>query len=179
MATKHIGRPGPDEYGAFYHRYVERVRGDDVIGFLGRQLVRIEASLTNLPPELAGRRYAEGKWSVRQALGHVLDAERVFGYRALTFARGDAVELPGFDADEWAAAAFHDNQALVAIVDEFALVRRANLALFGGLPDPAWTRVGTASGMKVSVRALAFITAGHTEHHLDILGERYGVPLER
>ena len=178
MATTQPGRPGPNEYGAFYQRYLDTVPTDDVIGFLGRQLVRVESSLANLPSSLAGHRYAAEKWSVRQALGHVLDGERVFGYRALTFARGDNVALPGFEADAWVNEAAHDAQALAAIVDEFALVRRANLALFSGLPQPAWLRTGTASGMVVSVRALAFIIAGHAEHHFHILRERYGVPIE-
>lgn len=177
MASFVTGRPATTEYAEFYAGYVARVPGDDVVGFLEHQLRRIERSFDGLAPTLAAHRYGEDKWSVRQVLGHVLDAERVFAYRALTFARGDQAALPGFDPDRWESAAAHDDRDAASLVEELVLVRRSNLLLFARLPNGSWRHTGVASGVEVSVRALAFILAGHAEHHLAILRERYGVPV--
>ena len=120
-------------------------------------------------------RYAPGKWSVREVIGHLIDSERVFGYRAFSISRGEIKNLPGFDENEYMLTAPYDHIPLKDLLDEFRLVRSANTAMFKNLVDEAWLRIGTANGAAVSVRALAFIMAGHVRHHLGILRERYAL----
>jgi len=129
--------------------------------------------LAELPDARGDHRYAEGKWSVRQLVGHVSDAERIFTYRALRIARGDKTPLASFDENAYAETAGSDRRTLSALAEELRVVREASVALFNSLPDDAWTRTGTASEKTVSVRALAYIAAGHAQHHLKILKERY------
>lgn len=176
MSTSVSGRPGAGEFAPYYERYLALVPGDDVLGVLAVQAREVERTLRGLSGEQAGFRYAEGKWSIREVVGHVIDGERVFAYRVLAFARGEQAPLPAFDENAYAQASAHDEVALAELLDEFATVRAATLHLLRHLPDNAWGRIGTASGKPVSVRALAFIIAGHAAHHLAILHERYGVP---
>jgi len=128
-----------------------------------------------VPADREGHRYAEGKWSIRQVLGHLVDAERVFGYRAFCFSRGERAALPSFDENEYVRAARSDATPLGDLVDELALVRESNLVVLRRLEPLEWARVGAASGQPVTVRALAFIMAGHPRHHVHVLRERYGV----
>jgi hypothetical protein len=170
-----IRRPSPDEFAPYYQRYVERVPGDDLVAALEAQTPRTLAVLGAVPEARAGHRYGPGKWSVREVVGHVADAERVFAYRALRFARGDETPLATFDENAYVARGGFDARPLAEIADEFAAVRRATLALFRGLDAGAAGRGGTASGWGVTVRALGYIIAGHELHHLAVLAERYGV----
>lgn len=166
--------PGPDEHAPYYARYVSLVpQGADVLDALERQGRDTAALLRSLPPERATFRYAPGKWSIAESAGHVADAERVFSYRALRFARGDATPLPSFEQDGWVDASGHGHRPLASLADELEVVRGATLALLRPLDAEAWTRGGTASGHHVTVRALAWIIAGHELHHVGILRERY------
>jgi hypothetical protein len=123
--------------------------------------------------EKGNYRYAPGKWTVKELLGHITDSERVFAYRALVFARNDSAALPGFDQDPWVQYANHSNVSLKDLVDEFDAVRRSTIHLLRQLDPAAWMRLGIANNNPITVRALAYVIAGHTEHHLEILKSRY------
>jgi len=171
-----LGRPGAGEFAPSFEGYIRLVPGDDVIAALVGQGEALRATLAAIPEAKAGHRYAEGKWSVREVLGHIIDSERVFGYRALAFARGEQAALPSFDENAYAREAGHDAAPLLELVEEFAFLRASHVHMLRHFPEDAWTRSGTASGKPVTVRALAFIIAGHAAHHLELLHERYGVP---
>lgn len=166
-------RPQPDEAAPYYSTYIDLVAGDDVIAELESQLeptLRLAASISE---EQSLHRYAPDKWSIRQLLSHVSDTERVFVYRALWFARGFEGPLPSFDQNVAVPAACADQFSWASHVDEFHAVRLATVAFFRHLPPGAWTRSGIASGNPMTVRAIAYIIAGHSAHHLAILQERY------
>lgn len=166
-------RPEASEYAPYYDKYVALVPTGDVIETLRRQSADTLALLRSIPEDKAGARYAPGKWSVKELVGHVIDTERIFTYRALRFARGDRTSLHGFDQDPYVLAADFDTRTLADLGEEFAHVRAASLSLFQSLNEAAWQRGGTASDNEVSVRALAYITAGHEAHHIQVLRERY------
>ncbi|HEX6738060.1 MAG TPA: DinB family protein [Vicinamibacteria bacterium] len=166
-------RPEPSEHVPYYGRYIVLVPDGDVIATLGTQIEETLALLSSVSAEKSQHRYAPGKWSVRQLVGHVADSERVFGYRALAFARGDQTELPGFDENDYAEASPAANRPLPDVVEDLAAVRRATLSLLRNLEPDAWSRAGKANASPVSVRALAWIIAGHERHHRQILRERY------
>jgi len=170
------GRPEAGEYAPFYAGYIARVPEPDILGVLEAQRGEIAGLARGVAEAKQSFRYAPGKWSVREVLSHVVDAERVFGYRAFCIGRGEQAALPGFDENDYVRASGADALPLVRLADEFVAVRDANLAALRRLDAGAWTRRGTASGQPVSVRALAFIMAGHLRHHLAVLRERYGVP---
>jgi hypothetical protein len=167
-------RPEPGEYAPFFAGYVARVAGDDVLAFLEEQRARL-AAVTALSPARETFRYAPGKWCVREVLGHLADAERIFGYRAVCIARGETASLPGWDENAYMSHAPFAERPLAEILRELDLLRQANLLALGSLDDAAWARVGRANENPASVRALAFILGGHVEHHLAVLRERYGV----
>ncbi|HVN30406.1 MAG TPA: DinB family protein [Thermoanaerobaculaceae bacterium] len=171
-----IRQPEATEYAPYYERYVALVRGSDILETLERQKGAFRRALSGLPDDRAGFRYAPEKWTIREVVGHCIDAERVFAYRALCFARGEKAPLPAFDENEYARQSGHDAVSLGELLDEFESVRAATLAQLRHLPDHTWLQIGVASGKPVSVRALSFIMAGHVEHHLAILHERYAVP---
>jgi hypothetical protein len=171
-----IERPGPDEYGEFYAGYVARVPdGVDLITLLAEQLEATGARLAAIPESRGSFRYAPGKWSIKEVIGHLSDVERIMAYRALRIARGDATPLPGFDEDAYVPFARSDDHSVGELVDEWLAARQASIALFRNLPEDAWTRRGTASNQPASVRALAIIIAGHEQHHLETLRVRYGL----
>ena len=169
------GRPDASEFAPFYAGYVTRVPEQDILEVLLAQADEIGALARSLPEAKQSYRYAEGKWSVGEVLSHLIDGERVFGYRAFCFSRGEQAALPGFDENQYVSAARAGDVPLVALAREFGAVRESNLGFLRRLGDEAWTRTGTASGKPVSVRALAWIMAGHPRHHLAVLRERYGV----
>jgi hypothetical protein len=173
--AQRIRRPEPDEYAHFYRSYVAAV-GDDALGALERQMEQLQLLLT-ISPAQAAHRYAAGKWSVREIVGHVADAERVFSYRLLRIARGDATPLPGFDENHYVAHGNADRRTLTDLVEELGAIRRSTLALVRSLDEGVWTNRGTMSGSPVTVRALVFVIAGHFAHHMNVLRERYGIPL--
>lgn len=168
-------RPAETEYAPFYARYVALVPETEILAVLEQQVGEIRRLAASVPPERETWRYAEGKWSVREVLGHLVDGERVFGYRAFCFSRGETAPLPSFDENRYVAAARSDAVPLRELVDELALVRQSNLVVLRRLEPSQWTRVGTASGHPVSVQALAWVMAGHLRHHVNILRERYGI----
>ena len=168
-----IGRPQPDEHAPYYSRYIERVPEGDLLDDLAAQSEVVAAAFLGLLPEKVDFRYAPGKWTPREMLGHMIDGERVMAFRALWFARADPNPLPGFEEDDWAAAAHHGDVPLADLVDEWRAARASHVQLFRHLPAEVWTRRGVANGQPVSVRALAYIQAGHARHHLAILEERY------
>lgn len=167
--------PRADEYAQPYRPYVSKVPQGNVLDQLERQGTSTAALLARVAPERARYRYAEGKWSVTEVIGHLSDAERIFSYRALRIARGDQTPLPGFDENTYTPAGEFDRRPLADVAREFALVRAATVALFRGFPDEAWNRRGTASNHPVSVRGCAHIIAGHELHHLEVLRTRYGL----
>jgi hypothetical protein len=171
-----LAPPGADEYGAAYARYVTRLPADaDVLELLARQHASTLARFTAVPADREGYRYAPGKWTVRELVMHLSDVERIMAYRALRVARGDATPLPGFDENAYAPLSNAEALPISALAEEWSDVRRATVSMFRHLPAEAWTRRGTASGAPVSVRALAWIIAGHERHHLAMLAERYGL----
>ena len=169
-----VPKPQPDEYAEYYGKYI-RLVGDDAIATLRSSGAGTPRLLSGVTDPQAMFRYAPGKWSVKEVLGHVLDVERVFMYRALSIAREDDTPLPGFDENKWLPAAHFDRRTVQDLVAEYQAVRAATLALLTSFDDLALERRGTASGHPVSVRALAHMTAGHELHHVALLRERYGL----
>ncbi len=168
------GAPTVAEYAGFYSSYIDRVaHHPHALAALEGELNAALDFYRSIPDSASRHRYAPGKWSIRELLGHINDSERVFAYRALAFARGDQASLPGFDQDAYLAAAEFDGRPWNSLVEEFALLRQASIALFRHLPATAWLRSGEAWNRTVSVRALGFITAGHEAHHREILRLRY------
>ena len=167
------GRPAPTEAAHYYSTYIDRISSEDVVSELESQREPTLHLLATITEEKSLHRYAPDKWSIRQLLSHVSDAERVFLYRALWFARGFDTPLPGFDQNIAAPHAGADQFSWDSHVADFSAVRAATLSFFRNLPEDAWSRTGIASDNPVSVRALAYIIAGHVAHHVAILQERY------
>lgn len=173
MISLMIGVPERTEAAPYYFTYIDRVTGDDILGRLESQMEQAGAFLRAISEEKSLYRYAPGKWSIREAWNHVNDAERLFVFRAMWFARGFETPLPSFEQEIAVAAAQADQVPWAQHVAEFEQIRRASVSFFRNLPPEAWKRSGTASGYSFTVRALAYIVAGHAEHHLAILRERY------
>jgi hypothetical protein len=174
-----IQRPATTEYAPYFARYVDRVPGGDIVAQLRENSAVLNATLASLDEARGEFRPAEDKWSVRAIVGHLMDVERVFVYRALCIARGDITPLPGFDQDDYAARAGSEARRLSDLRDELRVLRESTIRFFASLPEDAWERIGVASGNDISVRAIAHIVVGHTEHHLQVLAERYDVPTIR
>lgn len=172
MATK-LTRPLEGEYSPYYDTYISKVPAGDVLQVLSKQLDETQALLKSIPEDQGGHRYAPDKWSIREVIGHLIDSERIFAYRALRFARGDSNPLPGFDQDEYVRASGSDRRKLADLAAEFGHLRRATIAMLGSLDENAPERRGKANNNEISVRALAYVMAGHERHHIDILKERY------
>jgi hypothetical protein len=166
-------RPAENDYASFYASYVARVPEEDVLPAIEQQSSETQRLISSLDESRAKYRYAEGKWSVKEVIGHMTDAERVFGYRALCIARGDKNSLPGFDENAYMQNANFDSWRLGDLGEAYALVRRANIVFFRNLADEDWDRRGVANNSEVTVRALAYILVGHERHHLNVLRERY------
>jgi hypothetical protein len=168
-------RPAATEYAPFYAAYIARVPETDPLPALEAQPAEIHAVANRITPEDELYRYAVGKWTVRQVIGHVIDTERVMGYRAFCIARGETNPLPGFDEKAYVASADSDERSVKELAHEFAAVRHANLWTIRHWAPEDWDRIGTANGKPVSARAIAYIMAGHVRHHLALLRERYGL----
>jgi DinB superfamily len=173
MSSIVIERPGSDEYAPAFERYVSRVPETDVMTALARQKEELPAGLSAVRAEGERFRYAAGKWSVRELVGHVIDTERIMGYRAVCVARGETLSLPGFDENAYAAKATFDDYPLAELLDEFVQVREGHLAFFRHLSPEAWHRRGVANQNPISVRALAWVMAGHVRHHVAVLELHY------
>jgi hypothetical protein len=165
--------PERSEAADFYFTYIDKVPAGDVRRLLADQAGEVLTLLRSISDERSLQRYAPGKWSIRELVGHLNDAERVFSFRAFWFAREFEGALAGFDQDAAIPLAMSNAREWDSLLDEFAAIRAATVSLFDGLPDDAWDRRGTASGHPVTVRALAHICAGHVAHHLEILRARY------
>lgn len=175
MTSSHHERPHASEYASFYSGYVAGVPDGDIVATLRTAGDELIATLSAIPESRGDFRYADGKWSIRTVIGHVIDVERIFSYRALRVGRGDATPLPGFEENNYAVTAASDARTVADLVAELTAVRASTVRLFASFSVDAWTRRGIASNAEVSARALAWITTGHALHHLRILKERYGV----
>ncbi|MBI1807658.1 MAG: DinB family protein [Ignavibacteria bacterium] len=167
------GRPDSSEHAPYYGKYIQLVPENDIIQAMALQIEQTLGFLRSLPNSAGDKRYAPGKWSVKEVIGHVSDAERVFAHRALFFARSTPGALPSMEQDDWMKAATFGTQRLEDVVTEFELVRRSNLCFFRQLTEEAWKRRGIASDCEFTVRSLAYILVGHERHHLEILKTRY------
>ena len=174
-SASEIAKPSETEYAPFYSGYIAEVAGTDVLGVLRRQVAEIKALAGAVPEPRETFRYAPGKWSIREVISHLTDGERVFGYRAFCIGRGETTPLPGFDENRYVSESGSDRQRLGELVGEFVSAREANLNMFGRFDGRAWRRIGNANGSPVSVRALAYIMAGHVQHHFGVLRSRYNV----
>jgi hypothetical protein len=175
MSTKRIllSRPAAGEYAPYYEKYIALVPGNDILRFLEEQLVLFTRLFAGRGERDGEFRYAPGTWTVEEALGHVNDTERIFAYRALRMARGDKTPLAGFEQDDYVRNGGFAQRRLAELAEEFTQVRRASVALFRGFDEAAWLRRGTASENEVSVRALAYMIAGHAQHHAKLFEEQY------
>lgn len=173
MTASLIARPGADEYDPYYGTYIGKVPDGDLRSMLASQLAETLALIRSIPESRGGHRYAPDKWSIKEVLGHIADGERIFAYRALRIGRGDPTPLPGFEQNDYVPMGGFDARTLRDLADELAAIRQATIHLFAHLDQAALERRGTASGKAVSVRALAYIIAGHERHHVGILKTRY------
>ncbi len=173
--TGPIPFPREGEFAPFYAGYLRGVEADDPVELLENQVARLADDLRGITEEAALHRYAEGKWSVKEMVGHLIDTERVMTYRILCIGRRDPTPLPGFDEKHYVAAAGFDSRSLAGLLDELGAVRRATQLLVAQFKGDEWRLEGEANGTRVSLRAILWIIVGHFEHHRRVLRERYGV----
>jgi hypothetical protein len=168
-----IGRPAKSEAAEYYFTYIDQVKGDDIQVVLATQLEESTAFFTGISEDTSQHRYSPEKWSIRQVLNHLTDTERSMAFRAFWFGRNFSTPLPDYDQNIAASAAEADRICWAAHIEEFRRVRLATISLFANMPSEGWMRTGVASDNLFTVRALAYIIAGHYAHHVKILGERY------
>jgi hypothetical protein len=168
-----VGRPETSEHSPYFGRYISLISDPDILSTLQTQSTETAALLRGLSEKDGNFRYAPDKWSAKEVVGHVNDTERIFAYRALRLARADKTPLAGFEQDDYVRAGGFEKRTLADLVDEFDAIRKSSLLLFRGLEDGAWTRQGTVNNGDLSVRALAYMIAGHELHHRRILLEKY------
>ena len=173
MTWLEIEPPAAHEFDPYYAGYIDRVESKQLSLILRRQRARVAERLAGLSEEQAGFRYAPDKWSVKEVLGHLIDTERVFVYRAMSIARDEKQSLPGFDQDEYVMTGGFDSRSLESLTSEYEAVRNATIAFFESLEKASWLKTGMANDVTVSVRAIGYIIPGHEAHHLSILEERY------
>jgi uncharacterized damage-inducible protein DinB len=166
-------KPAPTEHAPEFSKYVTLVAEGDIIQTLEQQIEDTLSLLRTIPADKANFRYAPDKWSVKELLGHLIDSERIFSYRALRFARNDQTPLPGYEQDDYVREGNFDSRDLADLAEEFATLRRATISLLRPLNETEWLRHGKANENDVSVRALAYIIAGHELHHIGVLRSRY------
>ena len=168
-----LQRPAEGEHVPYYSKYISLVQDGDLIETLARNADDTLAFVRAQPPEFADHAYAAGKWTVKQVLGHLCDAERIFSYRLLRIARGDGTPMEGFDENSYTPAGQFTDRTLESLLEEFAAIRASTIALVAGLPDEGWSCSGIANGDPISARAIAYIIAGHELHHREMLLTRY------
>jgi uncharacterized damage-inducible protein DinB len=168
-----VGRPEPGEYAPYYDRYISLITGSDVLTTLDSQRRQMMLLLSGRDEDDGDFRYAPDKWTAKEVLGHVCDTERIFAYRALRIARGDSTPIEGFEQDDYIRNGPYGRVALAEVIEDYIAVRRATLTLLRNLDEAAWMRKGTANKNEVSVRAIAYLIAGHELHHRRILEEKY------
>jgi hypothetical protein len=175
MSSVTVSRPQPDEAAPLYHGYIAKVPDENLGARLEEQLLEIDHLFRDVTDAAALTRYAEGKWSIKEVLGHLIDTERILAYRLLRIARGDLTPLSGFDENAYVPAGGFDRRPLAMLLAELRAVRLSTVALVEGLAEDCWTCRGVANGKPISARALAYIILGHVAHHLGTLRERYGL----
>lgn len=166
-------RPLPTEYPAYFKHYIDLVKNDDVIQELKSQIAEMRQFLAGIPTEKENFVYAPGKWTIKELIGHIIDTERIMAYRALCFARKDKTNLPGFDQNAFVENANFNARTLKDLAYEFTLVRESNLLLFKHFTEEAIGQIGNSNGKELSVRAIIFMIAGHTIHHINIIKTNY------
>jgi uncharacterized damage-inducible protein DinB len=166
-------RPQSSEFPPYYQYYIDLVKNTNIIKDLNDQVMDIQAIISEIPEDKENYAYADGKWTIKEVLGHIIDSERVFGYRAMRFARKDKTALAGYDEKLFVANAKFKDQTLYSLAHEFAIVREANLSLFKTFDDEAFDQTGNANGTDVSVRAILYMIVGHAAHHMHIIKTRY------
>jgi uncharacterized damage-inducible protein DinB len=168
-----MDRPDKTEYAPYFERYISKVPDGDINELIFRQLTEFGSQIGTFSEELAAFRYAEGKWSVKEVVGHITDCERIFGYRALAIAREDKTPLPSFDQDAYVEKGRFDTRTMTDIAVEFTTLRQSMIRLFGSFDERAWNRRGSAGDNDVTVRAIGWILVGHMNHHREVLKDRY------
>jgi hypothetical protein len=168
-----MSKPENNEYPLYYARYVNLIEDGDIVSVLDQQKLNMTRLLNSIGEEAAGFRYAADKWSIKEVLGHIMDVERVFLYRALRFARKDDTPLAEFNQDKYIAAANFDSRTLISLSDEYRAMREYTILFFSGLDSTMFDNLGIASEQSFSVRAIAYIIAGHELHHIHILNDKY------
>ena len=166
-------RPAKGDYGEYYQKYIDLVKGEDIFRILVEQNMDSQNVLNSFSESKGNYKYAEGKWTVKEVIGHMMDVERIFAYRALCIARGETNQLPGMDQDMYVSNGNFNKRQLFDLNYEYRLLRESNILLFGGFDKSVLQNKGTASGYEVTVLALMFMTVGHEKHHLNVLMERY------
>ena len=166
-------RPKPTEADSYYFKYIDLVTSEDIVPVFETQMGETLQFLQGITEEQSRQSYAPGKWTIREVLNHVNDGERIFLYRAFWFARGFQDALPSFDQDRAVESAHENNMSWADLVEEFRSVRLATISFFKSISEEAWSRTGIASDYPFTVRSLAYIIAGHVEHHRNVLAERY------
>jgi DinB superfamily len=166
-------RPSQDEYGGHFGNYIRMVPEGNILDILAKQEKETAGLLSEWTESQGNYRYAEGKWTLKEVIGHIADTERVQSYRLLRFARGDETPLPGFDQDQFMSCSPFENWNIVALTKDYRAVRQATLTLLSGLQEEAWSLRGTASNAGLTVRAVANVIAGHELHHIKIIREKY------
>ena len=166
-------KPDPGTYPEYYKKYIDQINDEDTIAALESGLEKTISFFSTIPEKKENYRYAEGKWTVKEVFGHIIDAERVFAYRAMCFARGEAVGLPGFEENDYVANGNFEARSMQSLLDEYTNLRRSNIALFESFDEQQESRIGIANGKPVQVRAIVAIMAGHELHHHGVLKERY------
>lgn len=168
-----LKRPSKSEYPNYYVPYVDLVPEADLVQLLEENLQKTIALFEGISEEDSLHRYAKGKWSIKEVLGHIADTERIMSYRLLRVARGDQTPLAGFDENDYVQAAQSNNLSLKTILEDFKVVRKATISLIKNLPENTWANIGNANGTEITTRAIAYIIAGHQMHHCKIVEERY------
>jgi len=166
-------KPAPSEHDPYFKQYIDLVEGEDLLGRLESVHEETRSLLSSLSEDRAGHRYAEGKWSIKEVIGHLIDCERILTMRSLVIARGDRTELPGFDQDLYVRTSGADRRRLVDLAEEHDAVRKATVTLFRSFDDAMLVKQGIANESIISVRALGFVVAGHEVHHTNVIRDRY------
>ncbi len=173
MKPSVIEKPAAEEFNPYYGGYISQVTEPDLLGVLASQPAEVAAVFGSLDESKSTFAYADGKWTIKELLSHIIDGERHFAHRVHRISRGDTTPIEGFEQDDYIATSHAHERTFADLVAEFSELRVANLRLLRTLSESDWSRMGTASGSSISVRALAYIMAGHVRHHLNIVTERY------
>ena len=166
-------RPGPEDYAPYYENYINLIQGEDILKILNDQSKKTQDVLNSFSEHKGNYRYADGKWTVKEVVGHLLDTERVFAYRALCIARGEKKSLPGFDQNDYVKEGNFNSRELFELNYEFRLLRESNLLMFRSLTPEMLKKRGFASETSVTVLAILFMIAGHEKHHMNVLRDKY------